>query len=437
MTELLLLILFLIGVALLFRVDFIVYVVYVLIGVFAVSRWYVPRSLARLKIERRFHRRTFLSEPVEIEVHVKNPSRLPVLWLQLIESVPPELKAGPAVNSVIHLGPRGERHLAYEVRAMKRGYYRLGPMNIIAGDLFGFKETQVTLRSEFLTVYPRIIPLDQLMLPSRLPFGTLASKQRLFEDPARPHGVRDYRLGDSLRLVNWKVSAHSDDLLVRTHQPAISLESSILLNLNTDDYSRRFRLDGPEWAIVVAASVASNLVAHRQAVGLVSNGLDPLLQSDLLGDEDASYETSSGRLMITKTVPDGREQEPQPRAAADLVARPIPPRPGRDHLMQILERLARLEGAATHDFASFAIQATRRLNWGVTLIVVAPDADTALSNTLHQLVRAGFNVVLLVIEPYSDFASVRERARFLGFHAYHVPDHRSLRRWQKAGARVN
>jgi uncharacterized protein (DUF58 family) len=436
-TELLLLILFLIGVALIFRVDFIVYVVYVLIGVFAVSRWYVPRSLARVKVERRFHHRTFFSEPVEIEVHVKNPSRLPVLWLQLIESVPPELGAGPAVNSVIHLGPRGERRLAYQVRAMKRGYYRLGPMNLIAGDLFGFKETQVTLRSDFLTVYPRIIPLDQLMLPSRLPFGTLASRQRLFEDPARPHGVRDYRLGDSLRLVNWKVSAHSDDLLVRTFQPAISLESSILLNLNTDDYSRRFRLDGPEWAIVVAASVASNLVAHRQAVGLVSNGLDPLLQPDLLGDEDANYETSSGRLMINKPAPDGHEQEPQSMAAADLVARPIPPKPGRDQLMQILERLARLEGAATHNFASFAIRATKRLNWGVTLIVVAPDADTTLSNTLHQLVRAGFNVVLLVIEPYSDFASVRERARLLGFHAYHVPDRRSLRRWQKAGARVN
>jgi uncharacterized protein (DUF58 family) len=421
------LIFFLVVVALLVQVDFIVYVAYVLIGVYAMSRWVVPRSLARIDVARHFHSRAFLGETVEVEVGLVNRSRLPILWLQLLESIPPELRAGRTLNQVVRLGPRASRKLRYQVRAMKRGYYRLGPMTITAGDLFGFRESQIGLRPDFLTVYPRIVPLGDRSLPSRLPFGTLASKQRLFEDPARPHGVRDYRLGDSLRLVNWKVSAHSDALLVRTHQPAISLETAILLNLDRNDYSPRFRLDGPEWAIVVAASLASHLVAQRQAVGLITNGVDPLLQGRSSGDQVSTYDESSGRLSLAGSTADGL-------TPADLVPDPIPPKSGRDHLMQILERLARIEAGTAPAFAPFAFQATQRLNWGVTLMVVAPNADAALCDTLHRMVRASFNVLLLVVERFVDFAAIRDRASLLGFRAVYVPDRRSLRQWQ-LGAR--
>jgi hypothetical protein len=140
------------------------------------------------------------------------------------------------------------------------------------------------------------------------------------------------------------------------------------------------------------------------------------------------YDENSGRLSLHLSPEDvddlGKTQEA-------LISNPIPPKPGRDHLMQILERLARLESAPTRDFAPFVYRATQKLNWGVTLMVVSPSADTHLSNTLHRLVRAGFNVVLLIIEHYANFTSIQGRARLLGFHAYHVPDRGSLRRWQQ------
>jgi len=431
-TDLFLLILLLIVVAIITRVDFIVYVAYVLIAVFAWSRFYVPRSLQKLQISRYFHARAFLGEPVEVKVHLTNAGRLPILWLQLTESIPPEMRFGPSIKQVIHLGPRKERRLQYQVRAMKRGYYRLGPLQITAGDLFGFQESQAILEPSYLTVYPRIIPLKKLNLPSRLPFGTLPARQRLFEDPARPHGVRDYRLGDSLRLVNWKASAHTGVLSVRTHQPAISLETTILLNLNSPDYSNRFRRDGPDWAIVVAASLASHLVAQRQAVGLASNGADPL-QQQTGPDDRPLFEAGSGRLTLAQLSQPDSDIDEKLGPAAHLISDPIPPGAGRSHLMQVLERLARLEGAPTVNFAHYAYQATHKLNWGVTLLTIVPDADQDVCDTMHRLVRAGFNVVLLVIEAYANFSSVRERARLLGFSAYHVPDIRALRRWQEGG----
>jgi uncharacterized protein (DUF58 family) len=431
-TELFILIILLIAVAFLTRVDFIFYVAYVLIGVFAWSRWLVPGSVKRLRARRQFQSRSFLGETVNVSVTLDNAGRLPLLWLQLVETVPPALRCGPSINHVIHLGARKERRLRYQIRAMKRGYYRLGPLQITAGDLFGFQESRVALEPEYLTVYPRIVPLTRLNLPSRLPFGTLPSKQQLFEDPARPQGVRNYQLGDSLRLVNWKVSAHSNALLVKTQEPAISLESAILLNLNVDDYTKRYRRDGPEWAIVVAASLASHLIAKRQAVGLISNGADPLLQHQIDPDLESDFSSTSGRLALSDLQPMGEIHGRTLSPAARLVADPILPKSGRGHLMLILERLARLEAASALPFASHVYCLSLDLGWGVTLLVIVPDADQAIYDALHRLVRAGFNVVLFIVEPYADFPSVRERAQLLGFTAYHVADRDALRRWQQA-----
>ncbi|UCG24218.1 MAG: DUF58 domain-containing protein [Chloroflexota bacterium] len=452
MTELFILILLLIAVAFIARVDFIFYIAYVLIGVFASSRWLVPRMVRSLQAGRRSQSHAFLGEPVKVTVTLDNTGRLPLLWLQLVESVPPALRSGPAINHVVHLAPKKQRRLRYHVRAMKRGYYRLGPLQITAGDLFGFQESQVTLEPTYLTVYPRIIPITKLNLPSRLPFGTLRSKQRIFEDPARPHGIRDYRLGDSIRLVNWKVTAHSNTLLVKTHEPAISLESVILLDLNVDDYTKRYRHDGPEQAIVVAASLASHLIAKRQSVGLISNGADPLLQrqftpegqdntpdwednapngEDSVPDWDPDFDSASGRLTLSDAQLDDAKNDQVLSPAANLVPDPILPKSGRGHLMQILERLARLEGARTLPFANYAYRLSLNLGWGVTLLAIVPDVKPGFFDAMHRLVKAGFNLVLLIVEPYADFPSVRERARLLGIPAYHVADRNALKRWQQ------
>jgi hypothetical protein len=99
--------------------------------------------------------------------------------------------------------------------------------------------------------------------------------------------------------------------------------------------------------------------------------------------------------------------------------------------MQILERLARLEGAETVGFVEYAYQASLNLSWGMTLMAIVPDADRETCNVLNRLVRAGFNVILLVVEPYADFATAHERARHLGFAAYHLPDRQALRRWSR------
>ena len=410
--------------AFLLRVDFIFYIAYVCIGMYAWVRWRTPRQLEKLRVGRYYAHNAFWGEEIPITVHIENQSRLPIPWLQLTESLATALRSGSdGLNRITSLTGRETAVYRYTIRGWQRGYYRIGPMRLATGDLFGFlPEVRGSVTAEYVTIYPRITPLTKLGLPSRLPFGTIGSRQRLFEDPARPMGVRDFRSGDSIRQINWKTSAHTRNLVVKTFEPAISLETAVLLDLHTATYTRQTRYSAGEWAIEVAASLAAHLTDRRQAVGLITNGIDPLhLLNHAAG---AQFDVESGRL-LTKRVQDLHVDN-----IHTLLAPAIPPGNGRTHLMKLLQRLARLEMDETIPLTQWAVPACSHLSWGVTLLVISARGDIATCQTLHRLVRSGFNPVLIAIEPDYNFGEVRERARRLGFLAFNIVDTKDLDPWR-------
>jgi uncharacterized protein (DUF58 family) len=413
------LILILLLLAFFLRVDFIFYVIYVSAGVYAWGRWLMPRAVKNLHSARQYARNSFWGEDVPVTIQLTNQGRLPLPWVQVQESVAVQLKHGEPLHQVVSLARGQTAEFHYKVIARRRGYYQLGPLRLTTGDLFGIHPELVAfLPADYLTVYPRLTPLTQLGLPSRLPFGTVASHQRLFEDPARPMGIRDFRSGDSMRQINWKASAHTRQLMVKTFQPAISLETAVLLNLHSADYQFGNRGDVTEWAIEVAASLAAHLVNQRQSVGLITNGIDPLASGQ------HGFDETTGRLLR----PSHSVIQADPAA---FMPPAIPPRNGRPHLTKILERLARIETEETVSFTGWAANACLHLNWGVTILTITANGSEAVCQSLHRLVRAGFNPILITVEPDGNFGLVRERARRLGFAAYNVASPRDLDPWRR------
>ncbi len=437
MSELPILIIILILVAFLLRVDFIFYIVYVSMGIYALSFFYTPRSLKYLELRRDFHPRTFMGESLNITITLVNKSRLPIPWLEIREIIPLELRTNYRLSKVITLRGRSTKHFSYQVRGMKRGYYQIGPLQIEAGDFFGFREVSRKLSPDYITVYPRVLSMTELQLPSRLPFGTLASKQRLYQDPTRPIGVRNYEFGDSLRHINWKSSARASKMLVKTYEPAISLETMILLNLNRGEYQSRYRRDTIEWAVVVAASVSAFLIERRQSIGIASNGVDPLLQENIDRQDLLEFDDVSGRLLFNNEEQKNPKHIRPNSGSYRYMPTPLKPYTGRGQLMKILEQLARIEAANTVSFAQWLSSATIRLSWGVTIIALTPIADDNLYHSLHRLKQAGFNPILIIIDPFTNFRRINNKARIFGINAYHATDTESLSGWTQSKYAAN
>lgn len=379
------------------RGDFALTLIYLVIGALVSGVWLSNRALAQVKIKHTFNTHAFLDEKIKVDLHVKNMGWLPILWLELRESLPVALVGPNNFQSVIHLGPRAEAHFEYVLDARKRGYYPIGPLTIATGDLLGLREArQATIPPEYLVVYPRIIPLASLEIPSHSPQGTLRHTLPLFEDPTRAFGKRGYIFGDSLRRVDWKASASTGQLQVKIFEPSIALETFIILNLNAEDYHYRNRIDSSELAIVIAASVANWIIEKKQTVGMMVNGQDPLTE-------------------------DGKPQM-------------IPPRKGKPHLMRLLETLARVENTEDSALVPLIQRQRYQLEWGTTLIVITGRAGEELMNELYQARRGGQNVLLILTGMEAADETTRQRARIFGIPLFSITTERDLKIWLQSPA---
>src|SRR5512145_2597958 len=259
------------------RGDFALTLIYLIVGALAGGTWWYYGALKRLGAKRHFNDHAFLGEKVSIRLSLKNEGWLPLLWLELRETLPVALVGPHSFQTVTNLGPRAEAQFEYEVEARKRGYYPIGPLFVATGDILGLSESlQGKSEVEHLVVYPRIIPFTSLEIPSLSPQGELRHSLPLFEDPTRVFGKRAYISGDSLRRIDWKSSASTGRLQVKLFEPSIALETFVVLDLNAEGYHYRSRIDSIELAIVIAASVCNWIVSKKQMVGMMVNGQDLL-----------------------------------------------------------------------------------------------------------------------------------------------------------------
>jgi uncharacterized protein (DUF58 family) len=236
-------------------------------------------------------RRAFIGETVDLTVTTENRKLLPVGWIRLDDEWPDKLHLA-AGQEDLHLSTMTDRSLLrnafslhwyervrrrYTIRCDARGYYRLGPVHAISGDIFGMFRTKHTFPTiNWLIVYPQVVPIETLGLPPKDPFGEVKARQRMFEDPSRTIGVRDHQPEDEFRRIHWKATARRQELQVKVYEPTTSFTTVVFLNVATFDKYWLGTIPALlERCITVAASVCHYAAEKRDVVGLVANGCIP------------------------------------------------------------------------------------------------------------------------------------------------------------------
>ncbi len=393
LTEAVVLLVVLLVVAAIVKGGFAFTVFYLFLGIYIISLIWTRQSARNLTCERKFEKRAFWGEEIPVSLKIKNRGWLPIPWLYVYESLPFELSGGSFVKRLISLGAHTGMEINYKLSCYKRGFYSVGPFTTKYGDTLGLAEIQeLEKKADSIIVYPRIVPLAKVDLPSRSPIGTLKHHQPIFEDPSRMRGKRDYTASDSLRRVDWKASAAVGRLQVKQFEPSISLQTVIFLNLNYREYPRHY-IDATELSIVVAASLANWVVEQRQSIGLVTNGVDPHVENRKV--------------------------------------KPIIARKGRGQLIRILDALARVQGADTESINSLLGREVPNLPWGTTIVVITGEITDALFDQLFQAKRRGQNVTLMITGHSANIKLARQQAKQFGFPIFAFADEKSLDIWRR------
>lgn len=350
----------------------------VALWVFAGIGWlWNALSLWGLYYERRFSEvRAFQGETVELSLQVRNQKPLPLTWLNIHDTFPPELpiidkrhdQKSMIVNPATNLAefhsfwmPGAFQQVArqYTIDCTVRGFHDFGPAQVNTGDGFGFFDSKAHLPGkQRLIVYPKLYTVAELRLPSKNPFGELRAPHSLFEDPLRTVGIREWQSQDSQRRVHWKATARHQQLLSRIYEPSEEIQLLLFLNVATmERHWHGYLPELQERAISVAGSLAALASEQRLAVGLIANGALP-----------------------------GGDQ-------------PIRQLPGRNpnQLIRILELLAAVTPFATAPIEALLVEEAPRLPWGATMIVVTAIAHEGLLAALLELAEAGRRVVLFTL----------------------------------------
>jgi uncharacterized protein (DUF58 family) len=391
----------LVGLALVLQAGLVAFAGYVILGVYLLSRYLARRWVHDLQAERKCDAAPReIGQSTEVAVTLTNTGGLPILWV-LVEDLIPDLAtrqkpARLAVKGkrlqVVSLGARKTKVVRYAVTFLMRGYYPIGPSLLETGDVFGLhRRHRVIGKPVYVMVYPKVIPLPKYDFASERPIGEVRLQNRLFEDPTRTAGVREYQVGDPLQRVHWKVTARTGILHCRIYEPTTLAGATILIDFHADGYHSRGEPFRSDLAVTTAASVAYAVSVLNQQLGLASNGRDA---ADRIREESLREESQ----------PEGYETRDAARDRFELAEendrlRPVvvDTRRGFDQFQKVREALARLEFTDAFDFAHLALEMAPRMPRDATVVAVLPRVPAESAIALGALRRQGFAVTAILV----------------------------------------
>jgi uncharacterized protein (DUF58 family) len=397
-----LVIVFLIGLAIALQAGLVAFAGYVLLGVYLLSRYLARRWAHDLKAERTCDATPReIGESTEVAVTLTNTGGLPILWV-LVEDLipdfstrqkPPRLSVKGKRLQVTGLGARQSKIVKYSVTFLMRGYYPLGPTLLETGDVFGLhRRHRVIGKPVYVMVYPKVVPLPKYDFASERPIGEIRLQNRLFEDPTRTAGVREYQVGDPLQRVHWKVTARTGVLHCRIYEPTTLAGATVLLDFHIDGYPKRSEPHRSDLAVTAAASLAYAVAMLNQQVGLASNGRDA---ADRIRAESLAAEAEPEGGYETRDEARDRFELNEENDRVQPVV--VQTRRGFDQFQKIREALARLELTDAFGFAQLALEMAPRIPSDATIIAVLPRVPVESAIALGTLRRQGFAVTAILV----------------------------------------
>lgn len=341
------------------------------------TRLWAKHLFDRVTFERSTNdQRVFLGEPITLAVTLRNAKILPLPWYEwrlaladtfLVDGEMLASSAVPGASFLVRKGALGwyQTHTwEFQLEARERGYHAIGPGSLKSADILGmFPKSKADEHSLHVTVFPRVLSMEEFGLESDRPMGERKGRNRLFEDPLRLSGLREYRPGDPLKRIDWKATARSGELQSRLYEPSATQQLYLLVNIDTMAHSwEGYLKEDLEQTISVAASVAVWAAEHRFSVGILANG----------------------------SFPD-----------ADRPIR-LPPSRSRDQLTRVLEALAVIQPLTMGDLARSIGREGSRIPSGSTIVLVASFIPPELAAAVNRLAAEGHRVSALVTSERAD-----------------------------------
>ncbi|HMO16142.1 MAG TPA: DUF58 domain-containing protein [Pirellulaceae bacterium] len=378
-----------------FNLGVLVYAMYAVFALLLISRWLTARWTEQPSGKRVCSLlEAEIGSVVTVQIRVRNNGRFPITWALIDDVLPPEinlptrskLKLKGASATVARISAGQEIDFKYELTCIQRGYFQIGPLVFESGDVFGlFRKFRVLAEPHYLTVLPKTHFIEGYDIASRKPVGEIVMTHRLFEDPTRIAGIRQYQPGDPLSRINWRATARTNALQSKIYEPSSMAGATIVLDFHLASFPPQHEPYRSELAITAAASIANVVHEMHEQVGLISNGrdaVDRIKTEGWRGDHRTRNEAKKTAVMLS--------------VSDRLRPTIVPTRKHPAQLEQIRHALARLELTDGMRLPQLLIESMSRLPRDAAVIVILGSVNLEFGVALGQLRRRGYAVTAIL-----------------------------------------
>jgi uncharacterized protein (DUF58 family) len=292
-----------------------------------------------------------VGDRLRVTYTLRNTGRLIKPWLEVHN---PTTLPGGLPGRALSLHGRQERSWLVRTPLVRRGHFRIEPLQIRTGDPFGFFEASASVGQGItLVVYPRIDALPLWRLPPANIEGARASPERTLQTTPLATTVRPYAPGDSMNRIHWRTTAKTGEIQVKEFDLEQTADAWLFLDLDAAGEGGQGDDSTTEVAVRAAASISEKALGENRAVGISVN---------------------AHRLTV------------------------VPADRGARQRLKILQLLAAVEADGRTPLAEALVTGVSRLRRGMTAIIVTSTPDTAFIRPLASLRSRGISSVVVLLD---------------------------------------
>ena len=300
----------------------------------------------------------FTGDSVNINYQVENSSLFNIPYLEIKSDITKQLTGIDDDNIIISLARKSCFTRGETVILRRRGYYELGQIEVTIQDVFKFYSFKKKIRNiTSLLVYPETINLSTFKITASQQSGELLVRNTTFEDKSRINTLRDYREGDSVKSIHWKLSAKKDNPIIKEYENRVDTNSIIFL----DNSNKLLAKDVDRRMEDKIADIALSIIAYY-----LNHNIEIIMETQR-----------------EKNIVNIKGQH-------------------KSDLKSFLEALARFKGNGEYDINDILMTRIERIKKGSTVIVVTTNLDKAMgANGIYMKIK-GLAPLFIVVADMSN-----------------------------------
>jgi len=244
--------------------------------IISLPAFYWKMNVEELRVHRELEKeKVFKDDFVHVKVVVENTGKNSFDFLEIRDYYNPELFRLVLGENFIstRIGAKGLIKFSYVLEPKVRGEYPLGPLSITVKDRLGFNSEERIVPNSVsdILVYPPYEDIKKIeILGSKrslqLNYGLQRSKQKGLGSEF--YGMRKYVFGDQFRLIDWKASARSQQLIVKEYESERDITVMIIVDSSNSMAGGAIENTKFEYAIRACMLLTKVALTRRDSVGV-------------------------------------------------------------------------------------------------------------------------------------------------------------------------